>query len=78
MKLVLLLLAIAALFWLLRGSVRRHLPRKGPPPLGEPRPMIGCAHCGLVLPRDEALPGRGGVFCSEAHRTAYEAAHEAP
>ena len=30
---------------------------------------------GLHLPRDEALPGRGGVFCSAVHRTAYEQAH---
>jgi uncharacterized protein len=37
--------------------------------------MLSCAHCGLHLPRDEALPGRGGVFCSEAHRSAYERAH---
>jgi uncharacterized protein len=24
------------------------------------------------LPRDEALPGRGGVFCGDAHRAAFE------
>jgi uncharacterized protein len=34
--------------------------------------MIACAHCGVHLPRDEALPGRGGVFCGDAHRAAYE------
>jgi len=27
------------------------------------------------LPQDEALPGRGGVFCGEAHRAAYEQQH---
>jgi uncharacterized protein len=37
--------------------------------------MLSCAQCGLHLPRDEALPGRGGMFCSAAHRSAYEAAH---
>jgi uncharacterized protein len=36
--------------------------------------MIACAHCGVHLPRDEALPGRGGVFCGDAHRTAFEKA----
>ncbi len=37
--------------------------------------MVACAHCGVHLPRDEALPGRGGVFCGEPHRTAYEQGH---
>jgi uncharacterized protein len=36
--------------------------------------MVACAHCGVHLPRDEALPGRGGVFCGDAHRTAFEKA----
>ena len=34
--------------------------------------MIACAYCGVHLPRDEALPGRGGVFCGDAHRAAFE------
>jgi uncharacterized protein len=37
--------------------------------------MLACAQCGLHLPRGEALPGRGGVFCSEAHRAEHEKAH---
>ena len=36
--------------------------------------MIACAQCGVHLPRDEALPGRGGVFCGDAHRAAFEQA----
>ena len=36
--------------------------------------MLACAHCGVHLPRDEALPGRGGVFCGDAHRAAFEKA----
>ena len=44
----------------------------------EPQAMLQCAQCGLHLPRDEALPGQGGVFCGEAHRSAFEAAHRAP
>lgn len=35
--------------------------------------MLVCAHCGLHLPRDEVLPGRSGVYCSDAHRVAAEA-----
>jgi uncharacterized protein len=36
--------------------------------------MVACSHCGLHLPRGEALPAAGGHFCSEAHRAAFEQA----
>ena len=78
MKLLLLLIAVFVLFLLLRGSWRR---ARTPPPASKsaegdvPQPMLRCAHCGLHLPHDEALPGRGGVFCGDAHREAFERAH---
>jgi uncharacterized protein len=76
MKLVLLLIAVFALLWMLRGSVRRSLPpRAKPPPSTAPQQMVSCSMCGVHLPRDEALPGRGGVFCDEAHRAAFEKEH---
>jgi uncharacterized protein len=83
MKFVMLVLAVLVLVWLLRSSLRR---MQQPPPAskgkaadaGAPQPMLSCAHCGLHLPRDEALPGRGGVFCGAAHRAAYEAVHPQP
>ena len=80
MKFLLVLLAIVALLWLLAGSLRRRLPPAAPKARGaaRPLPMLTCAHCGIHLPRDEALPGRGGVFCGDAHRAAYEKAHPAP
>jgi uncharacterized protein len=37
--------------------------------------MLACAQCGAHLPRDEALPGKGGVFCGDVHRAAFERAH---
>ena len=83
MKFLLLLVAVVVLLWLLRGSVQRlrRPPPAAKPPPGEgtaPQPMLRCAQCGLHLPRDEALPGRGGVFCGDAHRAAYEQAHPLP
>jgi uncharacterized protein len=77
MKFVLFLLAVFVLLWLLRGSQRRRAPppTAHPPNPPEPQPMLACAHCGVHLPRDEALPGRGGVFCGDAHRAAFERAH---
>ncbi len=75
MKFALLILAVLALVWLLRASIR---PRVRPPPSptapkpAEVQPMLACSHCGVLLPRDDALRGRGGVFCSAEHRDAFE------
>jgi len=76
MKFLLFLVAVFVLLWLLRGTFARR--RRPPPPTASPdrpRPMLACAQCGIHLPVDEALPGRGGVFCGDAHRAAFERAH---
>ncbi|MEO5883268.1 MAG: PP0621 family protein [Caldimonas sp.] len=76
MKILIFLVAVVLLLWLLRKSVARRMPPRTPrDPAAAPKPMLACAQCGVHLPRDEALPGRGGVFCGEAHRTDYEQAH---
>jgi len=77
MKILLFLVAVVLLLWLLRKSSTRCAPPPAAPrdPAATPQPMLACAQCGVHLPRDEALPGRGGVFCGEAHRAAYEQAH---
>jgi uncharacterized protein len=31
-------------------------------------PMISCAHCGLNVPRSEAIGDGGRWYCSESHR----------
>ena len=78
MKILIFLLAVVLLLWLLRKSSTRRAPPPPPTPrdaAATPQPMLACAQRGVHLPRDEALPGRGGVFCGEAHRAAYEQAH---
>ena len=78
MKFVLVLLIVLVLLWLMRSRRRPADPPRGAPRPGEgSRPVVACAQCGLHLPRDEALPGRGGVFCGEAHRAEYERRHPA-
>ena len=75
MKVVLVLLAVYALCWLLRRSFGS---RRAPGPTVAQRPaqtILACAHCGVHLPQDETLPGRGGVFCGEAHRAAFDKNH---
>lgn len=75
MKFLLLSIALAVLFWLLRATLRRTHRPPAIDPTAALQPTSACAQCGLHLPRDEALPGRGGVFCSTAHRTTFELAH---
>jgi len=72
MKILLFLVVVFVLLWLLRGAMTSRRRGGAAPPPQAPQEMIACAHCGVHLPRDEALPGRGGVFCGDAHRTAFE------
>lgn len=77
MKVLVLIAILAVLFFVL--GARRGKPREpeertpAPPPAAGPKPMLRCAECGMHLPADEALPGKGGVFCSASHRAQYEA-----
>jgi uncharacterized protein len=83
MKYLLLIVVVGLVFFLL--GVKRSRPTVRPPKAeASPKPaealpqdMVSCAYCGLHLPQTEALPGRGGQFCSAAHRAAHEAGHSA-
>ena len=79
MKFLLLIALVLIVVWLVRGGSRIEVPKAPrtpvPPTPPQREDMLSCAQCGLHLPRGEALPGRGGVFCGEAHRSAYEQAH---
>lgn len=79
MKYLLLLAVVFGTIWLMRSLRKPTLPpRPGaappPTPASPPTPedMVSCAQCGVHLPRSESFPGRGGVFCSEAHRSQFE------
>jgi uncharacterized protein len=69
-KVLIIALAVALLLWLLFGRTRRH----DKPPRGTRRggaeDMVTCAHCGVHLPRSEALAARSLHYCSAAHRDA--------
>lgn len=72
MKLLIVLLAVLAGVWLWRQG--RRVPPPHPPTArptraaAQPKEMAQCAQCGLHLPRDEALAGKHGLYCSAAHR----------
>lgn len=67
MKYLVLLLVIAAVLWWARSRSRSvtRTPKAAPPTL---QAMVPCAHCGVHLPRAEAVPGALGLYCSDEHR----------
>jgi uncharacterized protein len=72
MKFVLLLLAVLLLLWMLFGRARRRGDgsSRAEPPSGQTEAMVTCAHCGVHLPRSEALSAAELSYCSPAHRDA--------
>lgn len=78
MKYLLLIVIVVAVLLIARAGQRRVADKAARRPAERPagsEPMLTCAHCGTHLPRGESLPGRGGVFCDDAHRAAFERAH---
>ena len=72
MKYLVLLLIIGLVLYVMSR-------KRNPPPPAPPKPgaaprlegIVACRHCGLHLPRSEALAGPGGdVYCSASHRDA--------
>lgn len=71
MKYVVVIVVIAVVLWLMLGHRGR---QRAVPPKAKARPelegMVRCAHCGVHLPRSEALAAGGHSYCSAAHRDA--------
>lgn len=63
-----LLIAIAAVVYLLIRSFRKNAPRQDEATAED---MVRCAHCGVHLPKGESVQAQGLDFCSAAHRDAY-------
>lgn len=70
LRLLLIALAIYVAYLLLR---RLRAPKQPPgdSPPAPYEPMVRCAHCGINLPRDQAIRSRDGhYYCSPEHRDA--------
>jgi uncharacterized protein len=72
-KYLIVLLVVVVAGWLLVGrATRRGKVRDDPAgrPALEAEDMVACAHCGVHLPRGDALFAGKDVYCSDAHRDA--------
>ncbi len=66
-KILLLALAFAVAFWLLR-RYRKHIEQQPPRnPAGETEVMVRCARCDIHIPRAEGVAAEGNYFCSAEH-----------
>jgi uncharacterized protein len=75
MKYLLVTTLIVVVFWLWRHNrevERDEARRKREPVPHQPSPeateVVACAVCQVHLPRTDALPGRNGFYCGDAHR----------
>ncbi|MEY5099666.1 MAG: hypothetical protein RJA36_2385 [Pseudomonadota bacterium] len=71
MKYLLVLAVVLTAIWIWRHR-RDEERRDAPPPRRPDIPptpalMVACRHCGVHLPRDQAIAGRLGHYCSAEH-----------
>lgn len=68
-----LILAIAALVYLLINSYRRNALRKNAEAKDRlaAEDMVRCEHCGVHLPKGESIQAQQKFFCDTKHRDAY-------
>ena len=74
MKYVLLIAVVGVVLWLMFGRGRRTeqvRQRETKRTAAGPVSMLQCAHCGVHLPKSDALFAAGGrPYCGEPHRLA--------
>lgn len=68
MSRLLLIIAIAAVIYLLIRSYRKQASQQEKTTAED---MVRCAHCGVHLPKGESIQADGQFFCGAEHRDAY-------
>lgn len=66
-KFLLLILVIVAVWWLAKGFRRKNDAARDAS-AAVPEQMVTCSHCGLYLPRSEAIGEGDKFFCCAEHR----------
>lgn len=72
MRVLFWLLLLGWVVWMisrLRRPASRPAKSEAPAPSAT-QDMVACAHCGLHLPKRDAVQGARGTYCSTEHRTA--------
>jgi len=75
MKYLLIAVIVLLVVWLWRsgrGGKGDDAPAKAPAPEQQPHEMVCCAHCGVHLPRSDAVQGRRDLYCSLEHQQSAE------
>ncbi len=67
LRLVFILFAVVLAVWLVRRLLRKPTPPSKP---AKTQDMLRCAHCGLHVPRSEAILDGDTPYCSPEHRDA--------
>lgn len=67
MSRLLLIIAIAAVIYLLIRSYRKQAPQQDKTTAED---MVRCAHCGVHLPKGESIQDHEQFFCGTEHRDA--------
>lgn len=70
-RLLVLVLLVVLAVWLIRRSLRAPVrdgkDSEGANAVKKAGDLVRCAHCALLLPRAEARPAGGALYCSEEH-----------
>ena len=69
MRLIVLIVLVVLAVWLIRRALRGPVKKTDIQNRAEAKggELVQCAHCGLLLPRSEARPNQGMLYCSEEH-----------
>jgi uncharacterized protein len=71
MKFLLMLVVVGLGLWMFSKRVRGSGSQSGAGKAAQadkPTVMVECAHCGLHLPAQDAVPEGSRLYCSEAHQ----------
>lgn len=63
-RIAILLIAVGVVLMLLKRAWHKRRPPATPPAQAD---MLRCDHCGVFVPRSEAIAARGRHYCTSAH-----------
>jgi uncharacterized protein len=71
-KIILLVLGLALVYWILK-SYRRGVERNAARPRARgSEDMVRCERCGVHLPRSESITTQGRFFCTPEHQREHQ------